>query len=419
MFIATLAIGNAFVPAEKAVSLESAGHDFLAFYTAGTFLRDGRAHELYDLATISTFQHELAAREGIRLGRTDLAPYWNPPFYAWTFVPLSTMTYRAAWSAWLAVNLAAAAGAVVLLVRMLPGDWRTRGLVPLLLVTSLPFIEALGHGQNTCTSLLLLAATVTRWRSGRTFAAGATCGLLFYKPQLGAVLAAALVLTAGLRPLCGLAVTGALLLSVNLLTLPGTLDDFLHRLPANISFMQIDRPYLWDRHVTLKAFWRLLIQGYETGEMTLLARALWLATATALAGSLALILWKLRRAGDALSRDRAIAATIVCMPLLMPFYFDYDLLLLAAPAVLVARERASGQGVVGGRLVALWIVLAGWLVVNGAIAKLTHVNGTVLLLIALAAVLLRRAWRDVRPARADGPPAGEGADEPQPLRRAA
>ena len=29
---------------------------------------------------------------------------------------------------------------------------------------------------------------------------------------------------------------------------------------------------------------------------------------------------------------------IVAMPLLMPFYFDYDLLLLAVPAVLLAGE---------------------------------------------------------------------------------
>ena len=56
LFIATLAIGNSFVASDKAVSRKSAGHDFLAFYTAGTFVRTGRSAELYDLAAVKTFE---------------------------------------------------------------------------------------------------------------------------------------------------------------------------------------------------------------------------------------------------------------------------------------------------------------------------------------------------------------------------
>ena len=36
LFIATLGIGNFFVPAEKALDRRVLGQDFLAFYTAGT-----------------------------------------------------------------------------------------------------------------------------------------------------------------------------------------------------------------------------------------------------------------------------------------------------------------------------------------------------------------------------------------------
>ena len=46
---------------------------------------------------------------------------------------------------------------------------------------------------------------VTLWRSERFLAAGIVTGLLFYKPQLGAILALALIITAGWKPLCGLA----------------------------------------------------------------------------------------------------------------------------------------------------------------------------------------------------------------------
>ncbi len=101
--------------------------------------------------------------------------------------------------------------------------------------------------------------------------------------------------------------------------------------------MQIDHRYLWERHVTLKAFWRLLIQGYATGNSNLPANVLWISTAGALGVGLLLVLALYLRTRQNL--DRLIAATIVTMPLLMPFYFDYDLLLLAVAAVIIAHDR--------------------------------------------------------------------------------
>src|SRR2546421_676018 len=56
----TIAVGNTFVPAAKAVHLNLLGHDFLAFYTAGTFVREQRAHDLYDLSIVRSFEHEIA-----------------------------------------------------------------------------------------------------------------------------------------------------------------------------------------------------------------------------------------------------------------------------------------------------------------------------------------------------------------------
>ena len=46
VLVLTLAIGNAFVPREKAVTRTGMGHDFLAFYTGGVFVSQGRANEL-------------------------------------------------------------------------------------------------------------------------------------------------------------------------------------------------------------------------------------------------------------------------------------------------------------------------------------------------------------------------------------
>jgi hypothetical protein len=387
LFLLVLVIGNFFTPADKSVSRKSAGHDFLAFYTGGTFIRTGRSAQLYDLNAIGAFQRDLAKREGLELPDDVLGPFWNPPFFAWVFAPISALPYHTAWLVWFGINLACLAGAIVLMARMVGGDWRIWGLVPLLIITSPPFIQAVGHGQNTCLSLLLLSGTIALWRSQRGILAGMICGLLFYKPQLGAILAVAMIIQMGFKPLVGLALTGIALLLTTILTLPGTLADYLQRLPDNIAYMQVEHRYLWDRHVTFKALWRLLLQGYEIGDLSPLTRTLYIASVALLASFLLVTIWKLRR--DVQSRDRLIAATIVAMPLLMPFYFDYDLLLLSAAAVLTAREA------VDLKLVWLWVGLFACCAVNSSIAGRTHVNLTVALLTMLSARLIAGAARGV------------------------
>jgi hypothetical protein len=396
LFLATLAIGNGFVPADRAVTRRTIGHDFLAFYTAGSFVRAGRLDQLYDLDAVHAFQRELIARERLELDGKSFGPYWNPPFFAWVFVPLSMMPYETAWTVWFIFNLTCCGIATGLLARMVAAadpDWKSWGLVPLLVVTSMPFIQALGHGQNTCLSLLLLTVTVTLWRGGRTFAAGAAAGLLFYKPQLGAVVAAALVVACGWRPLVGLACCGCSLLAINLLTLPGTLGSFFLRLPGNLAWIQVEHRYLWERHVTLKAFWRLLLQGYDIGGMSGFALAAWIATVGALAACVFAAIWRARRNA---SHDNLIAAAIASMPLLMPFYFDYDLLLLAVPATLYATDRLTRAGAADRQdrqMHWAWAGLFAWLFVNPALAGRTHVNGTVVLLACAAGLLIARAAR--------------------------
>jgi hypothetical protein len=177
------------------------------------------------------------------------------------------------------------------------------------------------------------------------------------------------------------------------LTLPGMLREFAHRLPANVAYMQIQRQYLWDRHVTLKAFWRLALQGFAIGDLTPLTKWLWIGSAAIVGACLFAAVIKLRKQPDQISRDRLIAVTIVCMPLLMPFYFDYDLLLLSAAAVLVAREQLTTGQRLPWPMLAGWSLLYGWTIFNPSVATATHVNGTVLLVALNSWLLIRRALR--------------------------
>lgn len=381
LFLLTLVVGSFWLPQEKRLTGAMVGHDFLAFYTAGHFLNEGRARELYDLERVKAFQHDLARREGLEIGES-FGPFWNPPFYAQVFRPYAALPYPTALLAWEITNGACLIVAIVLLVRLAGSrDWREWGLIPLLLCTSMPFIQAMTHGQNTLVSLLVLCLTLTFWRGGRPMAAGLVGGLLFYKPQLGAVVAVALVLTQGWWALVGLGVTGGGLLLGTVLTLPGTLEEYLARMPGNLRQFQVVQAYLWDRHVTLRAFWRLLVQGREAGEMSGLAEGCWLGSCGVLVSVLGWAWYRGR------SNDSLIIATVCAMPLLMPFYFDYDLLLVGTAAVLFGAGRRRGERWLTG----LWIGLYVWLMVNSSVARVTGVNGTVILLSAIAFLSARRA----------------------------
>jgi len=113
---------------------------------------------------------------------------------------------------------------------------------------------------------MLLCFVVAAWRKEMPIIAGLACGLMLYKPQLAAVVATMMVFTMGLRVLLGIG--RRRIADADHARTHARFDWRLpHALPLNLSNnMQIDHSYLWERHVTLKAFWRLLFQGREAGD---------------------------------------------------------------------------------------------------------------------------------------------------------
>jgi len=395
------------------------GHDLLPSYAAGVLVREGHPRLMYDRNAVAAVERQTIADADLAMD-AKFCPWLNPPFYAWAFAPLSALPYRQAAALFLAINVILLAASLVLLTRMVGprqsripihsdfGDsefgFSPRGqilastvLIPLLIVLPLPFWQAMCHQQNTFISLLLLSGAVVFWRRGDGFRAGVLAGLLFFKPQLAAVFAMALIVGMGWRALAGLAITGAALLAITLFTMPGCLGDFLHRLPPILHWLQNESPYNWGRQVTFQSFWRLLTQGQVRGETVFAAKLLWWASSAVVLAGLAVAARRhIRQGPSSLSRDRLIAAAVVSMPLLMPYYMDYDLLLLAIPAVLLASEWVRTPQFITHTdywLLAAWIAVGLESYFNPALAGHTRLNLIVPLLATLSALHIARCLR--------------------------
>jgi len=402
--MAAVAVGIILIDVKDAVRAGdhklALGHDLLPSYVAGTFVREGRARAMYDLDAVHAEEARIVQSANLQIeGRGG--PWLNPPFFAWLFAPLSALPYRPAAAVFLTCNLLLLAGTVRLLCRQLPvSGWRV-ALVPLLICTAMPFWQALCHQQNTFISLFLISLTMTFWLEDKPFAAGCVAGLLFFKPQLAVAVAAVLVATTGRRALMGLLVTAASLLAITILTLPGTLGDYLTKLGPILHTLQFDPRYNWGRQNTFQSFWRLLCDGHVGGATQGVPLLLAWLSSGAVAALLAAATWKHIRepAPSGRSRRRLIAVAVASMPLMMPYYLDYDLLLLAVPAVLFARDwlqRDSARAPTAERWqLALWIALFFETQINPGLAGQTRFNLSVPIMAALWGVTITSCLRNL------------------------
>jgi hypothetical protein len=388
----TFIVGNIFLPADKAFDRHMYGHDFLPFYTAGQLIDTGQADHLYDPQATRKLEHETCSQAGLVI-HNEYGAFLNPPFAALPAAWLARWPYPKALAIWTMILAVFLVTSIALLVNMLPlnSAWQTWGLVPVLLFTFIPAWQAALHAQNTFFSLLILTGTVTLWRKQKPLAAGLVAGLLLFKPQLGVVVAVVLAISLGRRAMTGTAITAAALLLISVIELPGALGGYVHQLPLNLRAIQELPNYTWHRHVTFLAAWRMLLQGHTGALPNFLARSLALCCMAATGICLARTIWRERN--NPASTDRLIAAAITASPLLMPYYMDYDICLLAVAAVLCAAD-AIRNGVDRTVLVS-WVGFYCVMELNPSIAGSTRLIPAVPALVVLSLVLIRKASRPI------------------------
>ena len=155
-----------------------AGHaDFRNLYAAGYMVRVGHGHELYDYAAQKKFQDALVSREQIAI------PFVRPAYQALLFVPFSLLSFRQAYCAFLAFNLATLGLCFRLLRPYMNNLSRVWPGLPAGMFLFLPIAAALMQGQDSIILLTLLAGALACIQQGREYLAGVLVALGLFKFQ--------------------------------------------------------------------------------------------------------------------------------------------------------------------------------------------------------------------------------------------
>jgi Glycosyltransferase family 87 len=159
--------------------------DYIAFYTAGRLVLDGRGESVYDLDVIAEREHEMFGRD---VGGTGRLGFFNPPFVAVIFAPLALLPPNLESPLLLILNGVLVLAAGVILQRLL----KLRGLLPstalwLTILSLYSVYWTLVHGQLSMFILLGFLGFFGLQREGKPRLSGLALALLLIKPQMAVV----------------------------------------------------------------------------------------------------------------------------------------------------------------------------------------------------------------------------------------
>lgn len=157
----------------------SGHHDFFAFFSAATLIRDLRPDALYDRSAVMAVQRAFFPYP---VGWAGYMAYINPPFAAVLQLPLAFLREESARLLWLAICVPIVAACGALLTVDLDG--RRRWLVGTLLLATFPTYQALVNGQWSLVLLLACLGALALVRRNRPVAAGLCLGVLAIKPPV-------------------------------------------------------------------------------------------------------------------------------------------------------------------------------------------------------------------------------------------
>jgi alpha-1,2-mannosyltransferase len=180
LLLLTLAVAFVFVVLSGDGSSTASGRvggDYPAFHAAGTLVNDGRVDELYDPAAQAEVQDALLG------GEDGYLAFAYAPHVAAVYSPLAELPYRTSYVAHTLLMVAALTLGLHLLRPIISVVDRRFSLVLAAIVTSYPMFVAIGGGQNTALTFLLLAAIWRALADDREEMAGIAAAILLFRPQ--------------------------------------------------------------------------------------------------------------------------------------------------------------------------------------------------------------------------------------------
>lgn len=350
------------------------GYDFMTFYSAGQLALEGNPLRVFNITTMFTRQGEIAPG--------NLQPFlWHyPPTYLLAVTPFALLPYLPAYLAFMLVTLAC----YIAFVR----SFDDRRIVLLLaLVLPAGFLNAY-HGQNAFLTTALLGFGLLLVEK-RPVLAGICIGLLAIKPHIAILVPFAFAAGGYWRAFFAAALTASLF------CLAATFAfgfDFWETFLANFHVVSriLEVGWLpWVKMPTVYAFTRLL------GLPNALALGLQFAGAAA---ALLVVVRAWHRPGPL---DLKASLLILATLFVSPYFFDYDLVLLAVPLWALGRRVLDGSAEPGTKAAMAMAAMAPLFM--SVVALITHLQ-LMPFAIALLGLLV---WRRLAAERA-----GEEASAP-------
>ena len=352
------------------------GTDFLHFYTLGSLALAHRGTDLYNMKA----QSELAAQRVPAAAGIQYLPLY-PPQVSILFAPFARLSYPWALICWLTLSALIYGLCGYTLWRACPNLGKYRFTILILALAFPAFWHLIAWGQTSAMALACFTLAFFALQAQREFLAGLALGCLIFKPQLGVVAAVIFVDARRWRVIAGALLSASVQMAVAWTYYgPDSLRSWLQTLSHLRSVLPLLEPKLYQTHC-LRTFWTMLLPWPG------LAGAFYIVTAL-LTLALAARCWQ-----SSLSLPLRYSAMLLATVLVAPHLTVYDLVVLAPAILLLSNWIAIHPDNSTTPQLKLLLYLAYALPLLGPLARWTHLQLTVPVMLTILYVIFQLGER--------------------------
>lgn len=344
------------------------GTDFLHLYTLGSLAAAHDGADLYDVNA----QAALAAQRVPEAAGLRYLPLY-PPQVSIFFAPLAHISYGWALALWWAVCAAVYGVCCYAVWGACPNLRDYRGTVILLAAAFPAFFHLIAWGQTSALALACFTLMFFLLSNRREFLAGLVLGCLVFKPQLALAAVVVFMFLGVWKLVAGTALSASAQLSAGVFYYGmSPLRNWAHQLRSVRSMPSLLEPKLYQTH-SLRTFWSMLLPWHD------LSFGLYILSVIAVLGLTTAVWRRSRSVPVSLRYSSLLFATV----LVAPHLTVYDLVILAPAIVLLADWIVSQQPTPATRRMGIFLYLAYALPLVGPFARWTHVQFSVVAMVAL------------------------------------